>query len=271
MPLSIEKSAFGVAGPCDKPSGLRCSVCILDVSDYFRGLSIAAKRAMQGAMQLASYERHRQLYAEGDPSNYLYVLLRGEVKLYKSLSDGRQQIHKLVLIPGDLIACEDLFLDRHRSSAETLSDVAVCGIQKHRLQRIVTEYPEISDTLMRTMARNLNAYIRHVANLGQKKALERLASYLLFLHETNEERHLRGELLMPSLTRGELADMLGITQRTLIRGLKKLEANRIVSLARSGFVILDRPALVRLSEGANLPKPRDMQSHQPSPRRQKAG
>jgi CRP/FNR family transcriptional regulator len=252
MPLSIEKSAFGVAGPCDKPQGLRCSVCILDVSGYFRSLSIAAKRALQGAMQLVSYERHRWLYAEGDPSNCLYVLLSGEVKLYKSLSNGRQHIHKLVLIPGDLIACEDLFLDRHSSSAETLSDVVVCGIQKNRLQRIVTEHPEISDTLMRTMTRNLNAYIRHVANLGQKNALERLASYLLFLHETHEERHLRSELLMTSLTRGELADILGVTQRTLIRGLKKLQANKIISLARGGFVILDHPALVRLGEGSTL-------------------
>lgn len=271
MQFLPRKNAPGMVGSCpDRPAKVHCSACILDTSGYFRDLSVAAKHAMQGAMQVAFYERHRLLYAEGDPSDHLYVLLRGEVKLYKSLSDGRQQIHKLVLIPGDLIACEDLFLDRHSSSAEALGSVAVCGIRKNRLRHIVTEHPEISDTLMRTMTRNLNAYVRHIANLGQKNALERLASYLLFLHETHEERHLRSELLTQSLTRGELADMLGVTQRTLIRGLKRLRANKIVSLARGGFVILDRPALVRLSEGANLPKPRNMLSRCPLSRRQKA-
>lgn len=103
--------------------------------------------------------------------------------------------------------------------------------------------------MLRTMARNLNAYIRHVANLGQKSALERLASYLLFMQETHQARQLCHGVLTESLTRHEVADMLGITQRTLIRGLKKLEQGRVISLAREGFILLDLPALIRLSTG----------------------
>lgn len=239
-----------IAGPCPhKPIEQRCFACILDTSDYFGELSIAAKRALQLGLQHKVYERRTRLYNEDEVSEYLFILISGEVKIYKSLPNGRQQIHKLAQIPGDLIACEDLFLETYNSTAEALSEAHVCYIRKAVLQQIMEQHREIVDTLMRSMARNLNAYIRHIANLGQKSAVEKIASYLVFLHQTHQERNLRSEVLIESLTRSELADMIGVTQRTLIRSLKELEAKNIISLAREGFIILDFNALNHLSAG----------------------
>ena len=42
--------------------------------------------------------------------------------------------------------------------------------------------------------------------------------------------------------------MLGITQRTLIRSLKRLERDSVIDLTREGFVIRQPAALARLSE-----------------------
>lgn len=241
-------TGLNIAGPCPhKPVDERCVTCILDSSDYFSALDIEVKRALQAFLQFRAYERRTQLFREGRPGENLFILLSGEVKVYKSLPGGRQQIHKLANIPGDLIACEDLFLDRHSSTAEAISPTTVCFLQKSQLQQVISSHQVISDTLLRFMARDLNAYIRHIANLGQKNALERVASYLLFLHETHHKRKLRSEMLRESLTRTELADMIGVTQRTLIRSLKKLEADNVIALVKDGFLIHDRKALEHLS------------------------
>lgn len=243
-------SEFNVAGPCPhKPVDERCMTCILDSSDYFCALSLEAKRALQEFLQFKFFDRRTLLYREGRRGENLFILLSGEVKIYKSLANGRQQIHKLANIPGDLIACEDLFLDKHSSTAEAISPASVCFLPKMQLQKIISRHPVIPDTLMRFMARDLNSYIRHIANLGQKNALERVASYLLFLHETHHERKLRSEMLRESLTRTELADMIGVTQRTLIRSLKSLETERVIALIKDGFLILDQKALENLSAG----------------------
>lgn len=250
MKPSIPIPAPTLVGPCrDKPVSAHCATCILDSSDYFSGLGLEVKLALQQILQFGAFARRELLYGEGADSQHLYILLSGKVKVYKHLSNGRQQIHKLAMIPGDLIACEDLFLDRHTSSAESIDAVTVCYLRKDRLLECMARHQEISGPMLRTMARNLNAYIRHVANLGPKSALERLASYLLFMHETHQARPLRHGVLTEPLTRHEVADMLGITQRTLIRGLKKLEQGRVLSLAREGFIILDLPALTRLGDG----------------------
>lgn len=234
---------------CRKPKEKCCLACILDTSDYFLGLSRESKQALQEILQLRNFDRRTQIYREQDASDFLYILVSGEVKVYKSLPNGRQQIHKLAQIPGDLIACEDLFLDTYNSSAESLTPISVCAARKQDLFQLINEHREISDALMRSMARNLNAYIKHIANLGQKTALERVASYLVYLKQTHQERNLRSSELPESLTRTELADMIGVTQRTLIRSLRQLEAKNTVSLTKAGFIILDDECLEFLSAG----------------------
>jgi DNA-binding MarR family transcriptional regulator len=55
--------------------------------------------------------------------------------------------------------------------------------------------------------------------------------------------------LHEALSRVELADMLGVTQRTLIRSLKKLETERLVNMKRDAFIILDIDTLRQISHG----------------------
>lgn len=249
LKLAVDSTQYGVAGPCrHKPMDERCMTCILDSSDYFAGLTISAKTSLQPGLKRKEFSRRDIIYREGGPSNHLYILLSGEVKVYKSMSDGRQQIHKIASIPGDLIACEDLFLDTYSSTAEVISDVSVCYMEKRHLQESGSQRCEIPHVMMQTMARHLNAYIRHVANLGNKNALERVASYLVFLYDTHRQRNLQLDLLAESLTRVELGDMLGITQRTLIRSLKTLEEKKVISLARDGFIIHHMASLVEIAE-----------------------
>lgn len=239
-----------IAGPCqDKPRTTECVSCILDTSDYFSNLDIASKRHLQTHLQLKNFTRRQTLYREKTTTGNLYILVSGEVKVYKSLSNGRQQIHKVAQIPGDLIACEDLYLDTHGSSAEAITDTTVCFINRNALQMCARTHKDISYNLMHFMSRNLNLYIRHIASLGQKTAIERVASYLLFLQQSHNSRNLDSEHLVDSLSRVELADMLGITQRTLIRSLRSLEQQQLITLKPNRFIIQDLDALRSCASG----------------------
>lgn len=249
LQLEVPDGQYGTAGPCRyKPEADRCLTCVLDSSDYFSGLPVKSKIALQQGLKRKHFKRKEMLYSSGKKSTSLYILLTGEIKVYKSLSDGRQQIHKIASIPGDLIACEDLFLDIYSSTAEAINEASVCYLEKTHLQEVSNSHREVPDAMMRSMARHLNSYIRHIANLGNKNALERVASYLVFLYETHRKRNLQLDMLAESLTRIELGDMLGITQRTLIRSLKSLEEEKIISLARNGFIIHDMKSLVHIAE-----------------------
>lgn len=237
-------------GPCrHKPVPEQCAACILDTSDYFRGLSLPAKQALQEWMRLHRFERHQMLHAEGQPSERVCLLMRGEVKVFRSLPDGRHQIHKLAVMPGDVIGCEDLFLKTYGSSAQALTPVTVCALSRQELLAAIRRDPELGMVFMETMARDLNAYIRHIANLGQKQALERLAAYLMFMLETHAQQTSDEMQVSQALSRNELAELLGMTPRTLIRGLRALEHRGVIAVTRSGFLIRDLPRLASLATG----------------------
>jgi len=99
------------------------------------------------------------------------------------------------------------------------------------------------------MSRDLNSYVRHISNLGQTNALQRLASYIVYLNDTHLERYQKHCHLEDLLSRVELADMLGVTQRTLIRSIKQLESDGYININPQGFSILDLPALEQISLG----------------------
>ena len=251
MTTSTPSAHTNIAGPCrHKPIEQRCVNCILDESDFFAPMSVEAKLILQKGLHHKNFARHELLYREGGSNPFLYILVSGEVKVYKATADGRQQIHKIVSIPGDLVGCEDMFLDVASSTAEAIGDVALCGLKREYLRKVAQQHPEISDVMMQAMSRNLNAYIRHIANLGTKTALQRVASYLVFQHETHSRRGTPLEFLPESLTRVEMAEMLGITQRTLIRSLKELESGKVVKLTKDGYIIGSMDKLVQLAEEA---------------------
>lgn len=233
----------------DKLNARLCAACIFDHSEYFRDLPDAAKEYLQTGVQRKTFARREMLYNEAERNDYLYIMVSGGVKVYKSTADGRQQIHKLVAVPGDLVACEDLFQEVAGSSAEAIEDTVLCGLHRDFLQEASQRHVEISNVLMRVMASKLNAYIRHVANLGSKTALQKVSSYLVFRLNSHSQRKVVQDLLSESLTRVELAEMLGITHRTLIRSLKELEGDQIINLVKDGYLILDIPGLMQRADG----------------------
>lgn len=249
MPLETA-GTIAHSGVCKvNANAKRCEVCILDHSDYFRDLPLAAKQYLQKGVQKKTFSRREKLYNETELNDYLYIMVSGGVKVYKSTSDGRQQIHKLVAVPGDLVACEDLFQEAAGSSAEAIEDTVLCGLHRDFLQEASQRHVEISNVLMRVMASKLNAYIRHVANLGSKTALQKVSSYLVFRLNAHSQRKVEKGILSESLTRMELAEMLGITHRTLIRSLKELETGRIVKLVKDGYTVLDMHGLKQYADG----------------------
>ena len=78
----------------------------------------------------------------------------------------------------------------------------------------------------------------------------RLRPTFVFQHETHKRREDHLNFLADSLTRVEMAEMLGMTQSTLIRSLKNLTKRSIISIAKEGFIVNDMAALTRLAEGS---------------------
>src|SRR5579859_5019634 len=65
-----------------------------------------------------TYGKDEEIYGEDEPAEYVYQVIRGAVRTYKVLSDGRRQIGAFHL-PGDVFGMEAGH--NHRFSAEAIA------------------------------------------------------------------------------------------------------------------------------------------------------
>src|SRR5664279_3326429 len=79
-----------------------------------------------------TYKKDEEIYGEDEPSEYVYQVIRGSVRSYKLLSDGRRQIGAFYL-PGDVFGLESG--PAHRLTAEAIVDTTVRLVKRRSLEQ----------------------------------------------------------------------------------------------------------------------------------------
>jgi len=186
--------------------------------------------ALSRHTRVVRHEAGTELAAEATPVSSYGNVMRGVVKLSKVLEDGRQQIVGLQFAP-DFIG--RLYGDDNAATAEAASDVDVCRVPKAALERLVGANPALEHRLMQQTLRELDEARDWMVTLGRKTAAEKVASflYLIATHvdplDTGESK---GRVFEMPLSRGDIADFLGLTIETVSRQLSKLRAEKVIAI-----------------------------------------
>ncbi|MCX2723614.1 Crp/Fnr family transcriptional regulator [Roseibium salinum] len=189
----------------------------------------------------ARYGAHAVVYYQGDPVKRLYELVKGSVMLYKLLPDGRRQVVE-VLRPGDVFGLAGS--DEYDCTAETLTEAEVQEIELRHVER--------SDELQRSLAKCLTNQMRalheHAVLLGRKSAVERVASFLMYLVPDRGGASCIGPVgdaddgfdLHLHMTRQEIADYLGLTIETVSRVVSDLKRRGVIRADKADRIHLNR-------------------------------
>jgi len=187
------------------------------------------------------------LFREGDPADSFFNVTAGTAKLFKLLPDGRRQITGFVG-PGHFLGLA--VSDTYAFSAEAIEPVRFCRFPRARLRRLLDDFPAMEKRLLEVAANELVAAQEQMLLLGRKTARERLASFLLLQSRQGLAcGHSRQRFNLP-MTRGDIADYLGLTIETVSRTLTRLRGERMIEVvSQNELVIRDRRALESLAGG----------------------
>jgi CRP-like cAMP-binding protein len=184
------------------------------------------------------YARDVEVYGEGEPSEYFYMVVSGAVRTYKVLADGRRQICAFHL-RGDFFGLEPD--NKHAFSAETIVNSKIRLIKRAAWMAQAEDDREAARRLWAMTGDELKRVRAHVLLLI-KTAKERVAEFLLEM----AERGSTDEALELPMSRQDIADYLGLTIETVSRTLTDLEKNGTIFLPNSRRVVLcNRDALIR--------------------------
>jgi CRP/FNR family nitrogen fixation transcriptional regulator len=178
-----------------------------------------------------SYRKEEEIYGEDEPSEYVYQVIRGAVRTYKLLSDGRRQIGAFHL-PGDVFGLDPG--STRRLTAEAITDTTVRLVKRRSLEAAAASNVQFAHNLWTMTAGDLRHAEDHMLLLGRKTALERVATFLL---EMDGRLAKAGMMALP-MCRRDIGDYLGLTLETVSRALSELNDKGILTFAGARQIVL---------------------------------
>ena len=178
-----------------------------------------------------SYSKEEEIYGEGEPSDYVYQVIRGAVRTYKLLNDGRRQIGAFHL-PGDVFGLESGPV--HRLTAEAIADTTVRLVKRRSLEHAAGITIQVAQSLRAMTAGELRHAEDHMLLLGRKNAMERVASFLL---EMDRRLAKTGMMALP-MCRKDIGDYLGLTLETVSRTLSQLHNEGVLGFSGARQIVL---------------------------------
>jgi CRP/FNR family transcriptional regulator, nitrogen fixation regulation protein len=178
-----------------------------------------------------SYRKDEEIYGEDEPAEYVYQVIRGAVRTYKLLSDGRRQIGSF-LLPGDVFGLESGIT--YRLAAEATIDTTVRLVKRRRLEQAAGSDVQVARKLWTMTAGELRHAEDHMLLLGRKNAMERVANFLL---EMDRRLAVAGMMALP-MCRRDIGDYLGLTLETVSRALSQLQGEGVLGFSGARQIVL---------------------------------
>ncbi len=216
----------------------------------FASMSESAFDALMQAAYLQTFPAQVELIREGDPADFLYLVIEGRVELF-ARSNGREATMGMVHPIGTFILAAVLKDAVYLMSARTCQKSKVLMIPAENVRAAF----EMDDAFARAIVVELAGCYRTVVkehkDLKLRTSVERLANRLLRYHVDQGER---GTVELPYDKR-TLASLLGMTPENLSRAFSTLrpygvqvrgaevelsDLNGLMTLAKPNTLIDDR-------------------------------
>lgn len=215
------------------------TLCVARVP-IFNHLPLEALSVIATKATMRAYERGQFIHRPGDPSDQLFIVHRGKVKVYRLSDAGKEQLVR-ILEPGDFAGELALFSStNHDSYAETMQPSHVCTIRQADLRELLLKYPDISLHVLGELSRRLDTSEKQTAAIATKSINARLAQYL-----ADQAEHEGTCTFSLPMSRKNLASFLGTTPETVSRRLGEFEeAGWILQQGQRKITIVDLNALL---------------------------
>lgn len=184
-------------------------------------------------------------YQEGIPTG-VFLLQKGKAKIYKTGEYGKDQIF-YIYKEGDLFGYHALLCnEQYEDSCEVLEDAEILFFNKYDFDLLLQKIPNLQTLLIQNMSHEFGVLVNTITILAQKNLRERLALYLLVLHERYHQAiQPQTAIILP---RQDLANIIGTTRESLGRLLKEFKADGWIQIHKRSITLLQMEQLKRLAE-----------------------
>jgi CRP/FNR family transcriptional regulator, polysaccharide utilization system transcription regulator len=223
-----------------------CKGCTASTNSVFRNLTPSETSFLEAEKHCSVYKKGEILYREGNRISGVYCIIEGILKIYKTGSDGKEQIVAFAK-KGDLTGYRSVLSNEPAcTTAEVLEETNICFIPSAVIFQLVRSNGDFSLSLLQLTCRELDQANSIIKDIAQKTVRERLAEALLMLHSTFGVSA-DGNLNI-ILTREELANIVGTATESVIRLLSDFKSEGLIALSGKKIRLENIKKLEKLSK-----------------------
>jgi CRP/FNR family transcriptional regulator, nitrogen oxide reductase regulator len=207
----------------------------------FAALDDDERRALSALVKEKRLVQDENIFWEGDPADWFYIISEGKVRIFKSASSGKE-VTLSFFGPGEIFGEVAVLENKsYPASAQAISVTRLIGIKKSDFWDYLLKHPSIALKIINVLSGRLREAQSRLRDMAGERVEQRLARILLMLSVK------LGSTL--PFTRQELSDMAGTTTETTIRVLSQWKELGVTRSLRGKIIIVDENKLKQLAEG----------------------
>lgn len=210
-------------------------------------LSPEQRGRLEKLTRMLEVKRGTRIYLPGDPSDQIFLLKSGIIKISMTTADNREVILAFLHagdIFGELAVVDNAPRDH---VAEAYDDCVVCAMSRDTIVRVIQETPEIGFQITKLIGLRLRTFRSRIEELLCKSAHARLAHALLELAEHHGVSDTDGVLITLKLSQGDLGRLVGLSRETVNGILQEWREQKLLEMDRRSVRLRDPKRLRQLA------------------------
>jgi len=190
------------------------------------------------------------LFRSGESFHSLYAIRTGFFKTTVASQDGRDQVTGFFM-SGELIGMDGICTHSHSCDAVALEDSEVCELPFGHMEALSKEIPSIQTHFFRLMSREIVRDQGVMLLLGNMRAEERIAAFLLNLSQRLHHRGFAANDFILRMSREEIGSYLGLKLETVSRTLSRFHQEGLIMVEHKHIKLLKPEMLNQMVSGGS--------------------
>ena len=221
---------------------------LIERINLFQGLSQKALESILHAAREQSFAKNSFVFYQDDPTERVFVLKTGRLKLTQ-LSDDGQQVLMRVITAGMLFAAISLVRGTvYPVTAQAAEDSQVVYWPQDVILDLLDSHPKLAVNALNILAGHVREFQDRYRELATERVERRLARSVLRLANQTGRKTDEGVLIDMPLTRQDLAEISGTTLYTVSRIFTQWEEQGLILAGRERVIIRFPHGLVSIAE-----------------------
>ncbi|MGG1401286.1 cyclic nucleotide-binding domain-containing protein [Bacillus salipaludis] len=192
-------------------------------------------------LSLFHFEQGENVCSQGDVAEFLYVLVKGKLKIYTNSAEGKTLILSFktpLEVIGDIEYVQNIHFI---NTVEAVSPVTLIGVQHHWLKKYASDYSPFLQFLLKIITEKFHLKSNSMSLSLMYPVEVRLASYLLSVSYDETNSPVNKQPSSVNLT--DTANFIGTSYRHLNRVIQKFCEEGLVARNKGSIMVKDREGL----------------------------